>query len=61
MNNRENAKKLLVYYFRLIALKAGIRWDYENEAEVASLVDNIFDEIEDSIENHNNAKVSHKV
>jgi len=59
MNNRQQATKLLTYYFRLIAQKAGVNWDSDNNAEVEQIIEAIFDEIDESIDSHNNAKVSH--
>lgn len=57
MNNREQAKKLLIYYFHLLARKAGANWDSDNDAEVGTIIDCIFDEIEASILDHNKAQI----
>ena len=58
-DNRADAKKTMLYYFRMIAVKAGVNWDSDNQAEIEAMVDSIFDEIEESIDNHNDALVSH--
>ena len=60
MSNRAFATRKLVHYFRLIAQAAGIHWDHDNDAEVEGIMDSIFDEIEESIQRHNNTKTSHK-
>jgi hypothetical protein len=38
-NNANQAKKYLVYYFRLLAKKSGVGWDSDNEGEIAMIVD----------------------
>ncbi len=43
MKDQDSAKHLLVYYFRLIAEEAGIKWTIDNDAEVANIVDLIID------------------
>lgn len=43
MNKREEAKRYLVYYFRLIAERAGLNWDSDNDAEIEVAVDLIID------------------
>lgn len=37
--NRENAKKLLCHYFKLVFERSGLKWDSDNEAEVREIVD----------------------
>ena len=63
--NFEKASQDLVYYFRLLAKKSGVNWDSDNDAEVSFIIENIFDgmieEIEERIDSHNDAKVSHMV
>lgn len=58
-NNKKYAIKVFTYYFRLIAEKSGIRWDSANEADITNAVEVIFDEIEDQIQDHNDARISH--
>ncbi len=45
--NREYAEKkaieLATYYFRLLAKKAGVNWDSDNDAEIATLIEYIID------------------
>lgn len=43
MASRDAAKGTLIHYFRMIAEKAGIKWDSDNEAEVGGIVDDILD------------------
>lgn len=38
MDKAEKAKQLLRGYFKMIAEKAGIRWDYENDCEIDWIV-----------------------
>jgi hypothetical protein len=59
MKNRQEAARLLKYYFRLLAKKSGLNWDNDNDMEVEQIIECIFDEIEDSINSHNEARVSH--
>ncbi|MCL6559918.1 MAG: hypothetical protein K6U74_14220 [Firmicutes bacterium] len=42
----QDAKELLVHYFRTVWLKAGLKWDSDNTAEVESIVDSIVGEVE---------------
>ncbi|WP_206457910.1 hypothetical protein [Anaerovorax sp. IOR16] len=39
MDKKEEAKKILRYYFRLIAENAGVRWDSDNDAEIDCAID----------------------
>ncbi|MFA5873636.1 MAG: hypothetical protein WC832_06695 [Anaerolineales bacterium] len=39
MNPIEKAKSTLVWYFRMLAQKAGIHWSGENEYEVENVID----------------------
>jgi hypothetical protein len=41
----DNAKRNLQHYFRLIASKTDLRWDGDNEAEVADIADYLFDAV----------------
>lgn len=43
MSNREEAKRYFTYYFRLIAEKADVNWDSDNDAEIEKAVDLIID------------------
>lgn len=43
MNKREEAKRMITYYFRLIAKNAGVNWDSDNDAEIEAAVDLIID------------------
>lgn len=59
--NKETARKLLIYYFHLLARKAGvINWNDDCDAEVGEIIDCIFNEIKGSIADHNQAETSHK-
>ena len=49
-HNRETAKRLLVHYFYICFRLAGVRFDSDNRAEVETIVDAIFDEIQDNEE-----------
>jgi hypothetical protein len=60
MSNRADAERKLVYYFKLVFQAASLRWDNDNAAEVASIIESIFDEIDKEVENHNNVRISHK-
>lgn len=48
MDKREQAKKILLNYFRLIARKAGANLDWDCEAEIESIVDLIIDAAQDA-------------
>lgn len=39
------ATQLLTHYFSLIAQRAGVRWNSDNDIEVGEIVSLIFDEI----------------
>ena len=43
MDKAPRAKHLLVHYFRLIAQRADIRWDGDNDAEIEDVVDLIIE------------------
>lgn len=43
MNAKREARKLMIYYFRLIAREAGANWDRDNDAEVEAMLDFIID------------------
>ena len=55
--NFERAAKDLTYYFELCAKKSGLGWDDDNRAEICFIVENIFDGvqemIDEAIHNHN--------
>lgn len=39
MSDKQTATRLLTHYLRLSAQRAGVQWDSDNDAEVASIVD----------------------
>lgn len=43
MYKREEAKRTLKFYFRLLAEKSGMNWDSDNDAEIEASVDLIID------------------
>jgi hypothetical protein len=43
MDKKNEAKKLLKHYFRLAVKAAGGKWDYDNDAEIDTLVDYLID------------------
>lgn len=48
MNSRRNRIiRLLNYYFEMIASKSGLTWDYDNKAEIAKIIELIFEEVEE--------------
>ena len=51
MNKREQAKRLLVHYFRMCAKESGFTWDFDNESEIESIVDLIIDAVKEELEN----------
>jgi len=55
MNLRRNRIiRLLNYYFEMIASKSGLTWDYDNKAEIAEIIELIFEEVEEMKNNINN-------
>jgi hypothetical protein len=50
--NREVAENLLVHYMRTIGKAADVRWDSDNDAEVAAIVDAIAGMVRDEIQEH---------
>ena len=44
-NSRNLAKHLLAHYFKLLFDSQGLRWDYDNQAEIESIVDEIIESI----------------
>lgn len=46
--NHNEARRLLIYYFRLLARETEVNWDSDNDAEVGEIIDCIFEEIEKS-------------
>lgn len=48
--NRQKAYDLLSHYFELFAKHAGVRWTNDNDAEVAHLVDLIFDYTDERVD-----------
>ena len=51
-NPKKKATESLQYYFRLIAERAGINWDSDNDDEVAEIIDNIALSMLDEIFEH---------
>jgi len=43
MDKKREALKLMQYYFRLIAKKAGVNWNRDNDAEIEAMLDYIID------------------
>ena len=43
MSKREEAKRMLKFYLRMIAENTGINWDSDNDAEIEKAVDLIID------------------
>ncbi len=41
MDHEERAKSLMKFYFRLIAERAGVRWNFDNDSEIDELVDHL--------------------
>jgi len=48
MDNERRAKDLAKYYFRLIAVDAGIEWTSDNDVEIEELIDFIIQAAIDS-------------
>lgn len=48
-DKRQVARRLAQHYFRLIAEKAGVKWDSDNVAEIGDLVDCLIDAAKDEI------------
>ncbi len=46
MSNQTIAQNTLCYYFRLLGSKCEVGWNGDNDLEIASIVEAIFDEIE---------------
>jgi hypothetical protein len=45
MNAKQEAKDILVYYLRLLAVNQGIMWNEDNNTEVSSIIDYIIEAI----------------
>jgi len=45
LRRKERATRVLTYYLKTAWVKAGARWDYENVAEVADLVDDLMGDL----------------
>src|SRR4030095_8086894 len=41
MNHRQEAVHLATHYFRLIAERAGVKWESDNDIEIEALIDAI--------------------
>lgn len=46
---RHYAQQILCHYFSLIAERAGIKWDYDNDHEVNGVVDSIIEAVKDEL------------
>ena len=40
---RAQARRLMQHYFKLVAERAGVKWDHDNVAEIGDLVDLLID------------------
>ena len=49
---REQAKRLLVGYFRTVFTKAGLQFDKDNVAEIEDIVDSILDAAKEPVHHH---------
>jgi len=49
MSAKDEAVHLAQYYFRLIFQKDGVRWDEDNDSEIALIVDRIVDAARDEV------------
>ena len=45
--NRSVAKSALIFYIKTLWQAAGLNWTADNQAEVCSIIDAIFDEIKE--------------
>ena len=52
--NTDKAKELLQHYFRVVAEEAGVRWDSDNNSEVADIVDYIMRAVDAKIKEAGN-------
>jgi len=43
---RDEAIKILSYYFRTLYVQTGLRWTPDNDAEIAVAVDNLIEALE---------------
>lgn len=50
MSARENAKDVLVHYFKYLFERSGQNWSADNQAEVEGIVDDIIDATREHIE-----------
>lgn len=41
--SRENAKRILTHYFRVVGEKAGMTWDSDYDTEIEGIIDDICD------------------
>lgn len=51
MYAEEKAKEYFQHYFKLIADRAGVRWDSDNDAEVAAAVEYVIDAAVERVKN----------
>ena len=50
--NKRIAKQYLTHYFKLLFESSGLRWDYDNQAEIEDIVDLIIKAVIDDITQH---------
>jgi hypothetical protein len=43
-------KDLLVYYFKRVWMETDLRWDSDNHSEIESIIEGVYDEIDQRIE-----------
>jgi len=48
MNNKDQVKHLLIYYFRLLFEKAGLNFDNDNRSEIEEIIDLIYQDIKEA-------------
>lgn len=49
-NSEEKAKEYFQHYFRLLARKSGMKWDSDNDGEIAAAVEHLIDAAVERIE-----------
>ncbi len=45
--DRREVSNMLVFYFKTVWEKAGLKWEFDNESEVRGIVNVIFDSIKE--------------
>lgn len=56
MSNYEDAVHLFKYYFRLAAIKQGIKWDNDNDVEIEAAIDSLINATIDRIKENKKIK-----